>query len=54
MSADVYHLYRDGNGSLYFSMLSPEEWGGNPPHGFEGSYRVEVDMSFTPVRAAGR
>jgi hypothetical protein len=48
----VYHLYRDSHGAFYFSMLSPEEWGGNPPHAFEGSYRVEVDMSFTPIRAA--
>jgi hypothetical protein len=50
----VYHLYRDGHGGLYFSMLSPEEWRGNPPHAFEGSYRVEADMSFTPVGPAGR
>ncbi|WP_437762516.1 DUF2452 domain-containing protein [Sorangium sp. So ce281] len=45
----VYHLYRRGDGVPYLSMLSPEEWGGSPPHAFEGSYRLEVDMSWTPT-----
>ncbi|AUX49014.1 hypothetical protein SOCE26_105590 [Sorangium cellulosum] len=45
----VYHLYRRGDGVRYLSMLSPEEWGGSPPHVFEGSYRLEVDMSWTPA-----
>lgn len=45
----VYHLYRRDDGVRYLSMLSPEEWGGKPPHAFEGSYRLEVDMSWTPV-----
>lgn len=45
----VYHLYRRGEDDLYFSMLSPAEWGGSPPHAFEGSYRLEVDMSWTPM-----
>lgn len=45
----VYHLYRKREvGSLYWSMLSPEEWG-TPPDEFQGSYRLEVDMSWTPV-----
>jgi hypothetical protein len=43
----AYHLYRRGDGSLYFSMLSPEDWHGEPPHAFEGSYRLEADMSWT-------
>ncbi|XP_063688892.1 uncharacterized protein C1orf50 homolog [Bolinopsis microptera] len=30
-------------------MLSPEEWGGNPPHDFVGSYKLEYDMTFTPL-----
>jgi hypothetical protein len=42
----VYHLYRKTDDELYFSMLSPDEWGGRPPHAFEGSYRLELDMSF--------
>lgn len=43
----VYHLYRRGADDLYFSMLSPDEWGGRPPHPYEGSYRLENDQSFT-------
>jgi hypothetical protein len=46
---NIYHLYRKQDGSLYFSMLSPEEWGGEPPHEFVGSYRLEADMSWTPA-----
>jgi hypothetical protein len=53
----TYHLYRRPSGELYFSMLSPEDWGGSgtgggPPHPFEGSYRLEVDMSWTRVDSA--
>lgn len=46
----TYHLYRRGEESdtLYFSLLSPEEWG-DPPHQFEGSYRLEGDMTWTRV-----
>ena len=50
----VYHLYRKPTGDLYFSMLSPQEWGNNPPHTFEGSYRLEADMSFTRVVTENR
>ena len=45
----IYHLYRRPDDELYLSMLSPEDWGDAPPHTFEGSYRLEVDMSWTPV-----
>jgi hypothetical protein len=45
----VYHLYRRSDGALYFSMLSPAEWGGAPPHAYAGSYRLEIDMSWTPA-----
>lgn len=45
----VYHLYRRGDDDRYFSMLSPDDWGGHPPHPFEGSYRLENDQTFTPV-----
>jgi hypothetical protein len=45
----VYHLYRRGEDDLYFSMLSPEEWGQKPPHAYEGSYRLESDQSFTRI-----
>ncbi len=44
----VYHFYRRPEGPLYVSMLSPDDWHGHPPHAFEGSYRLEPDMSWTP------
>jgi hypothetical protein len=34
---------------MFFSMLSPGEWGGNPPNEHLGSYRLEYDMSWTPL-----
>jgi hypothetical protein len=45
----IYHLYRRAEDDLYFALLSPAEWGGRPPHPYEGSYRLEVDLSFTRV-----
>ena len=45
----LYHLYRRDDGELYFSMLSPDDWRGAPPHPFEGSYRLEADLGFSPV-----
>ena len=45
----VYHLYERPNETLYFSMLSPDDWGGAPPHAFRGSYRLEADQSWTPA-----
>lgn len=45
----VYHLYRRAGGDALFSMLSPEEWGGKPPYHYEGSFRLENDMSWTPA-----
>ncbi len=44
----IYHLYRRSDGSNYFSMLGPDEWGNKPPHEFKGSYMLENDMSWTP------
>jgi hypothetical protein len=46
----VYHLYRREDGARYLSMLSPEEWG-RAPHAYEGSYRLEADMSWTRAEA---
>jgi len=43
----TYHLYQNTQGKLQFSMLSPQDWGGNPPQHFIGSFRLEVDMSWT-------
>ncbi len=45
----IYHLYARPTGQLYFSMLSPEDWRGDPPHTFKGSYKLEGDYSWTPV-----
>lgn len=45
----TYHLYRKGDGTPFFSMLSPDDWRGHPPHEFLGSYRLEADYSWTPA-----
>ena len=44
----VYHLYRaHEDGHRWFSLMAPEEWLRPQPQDFEGSYRLEADMSFT-------
>lgn len=48
----TYHLYQRANGRSFFSMLSPADWGGSSPHSFLGSYRLEVDYSWTPAERA--
>ena len=48
----VYHLYRRGDGELYWSIVSPDEWGPAAPHEFVGSYRLEADQSWTPADQA--
>lgn len=48
-AGQVYHLYRRDDGELWFSLLAPEEWSLPQPQTFVGSYRLEVDMSWTPV-----
>lgn len=45
----VYHLYQRVDDSLYWSLLSPAEWNGAPPHPFVASYRLEADQSFTEL-----
>ncbi len=44
----VYCLYEDEQGT-YFSMLSPADWNDAPPHTFLGTYRLEIDQSFTKL-----
>lgn len=44
----VYYLYERPSGQRYFSMLSPEDWGRDPPHPYIGAYRLEQDLSWTP------
>ena len=48
-AGQTYHLYRDAQGELFFSMLSPDDWGSRAPDGFEGSFRLEADSSWTPA-----
>lgn len=42
----IYHLYREPDGSQWFSLIGPEEWRTGAPD-FVGTYRLEADMSFT-------
>jgi hypothetical protein len=48
---NTYHLYRRDGDELYFSMLSPADWRGAPPHSYEGSYRLEADSTWTKSAA---
>lgn len=43
------HLYRKPGGKRYFSLLSPDDWNGKPPHEHLGGYRLEADMSWTTL-----
>jgi hypothetical protein len=45
----VYHLYERTDGKRYWSLLSPEDWQNKMPHAFVGSFRLEVDQSFTAL-----
>lgn len=45
---NTYHLYRSENGT-FFSLLSPADYGGAPPHEFLGSYRLEPDDTWTEL-----
>jgi hypothetical protein len=47
----VYHAYRKADGEVWLSMISPEEWGDpSPDRSFVGTYRLELDQSWTPLR----
>lgn len=50
----MYHLYRRSNGTTYFSMLSPKEWGPSCPHESLGAYKLEADMSWTKAEDVER
>ena len=46
------HLYRrKKDDTLYFSLLSPADWKGNPPNDFRGSFRLRVERSFETLDA---
>jgi hypothetical protein len=50
----LYHLYRRPDQGLEFSLLSPADWGGQPPQPYVGSYRLEPDYSWTPLEELDR
>jgi len=45
----MYHMYKRESGQKYLSILSPKEWGASCPHEHLGSWRLEYDMSWTPL-----
>ena len=50
----LYHLYEREDETCYFSMLSPKDWGEQPPHNHIGSYRLEYDHSWTSLEEVER
>ena len=42
----MYHFYKNNDGVLYCSLLSPEDWKGTPPHEFYGSFLLDHDNEF--------
>lgn len=48
----AYHLYLKDDGERWFSLMAPHEWIRPQPQTFEGSYRLEADMSFTRLDVA--
>ena len=46
------HLYERDDGEAYFSLLSPEDWNGQNPHKYLGSFRMNVDRSFEQLNGA--
>ncbi|XP_036387825.1 uncharacterized protein C1orf50 homolog [Megalops cyprinoides] len=46
---NMYYLYMRESGQRYFSILSPKEWGPSCPHKFLGAYKLQYDMSWTPL-----
>lgn len=46
----VYHLYERADGDRWLSMIAPSEWGADSADRlFRGSFRLELDQSFTRV-----
>ncbi|MBE7437631.1 MAG: DUF2452 domain-containing protein [Spirochaetales bacterium] len=44
------YLYERPTATRYFSLLSPEDWKGAPPHRFIGAFRLQADQCFEEVR----
>lgn len=49
VSGQIYHLYKRPTGEKIWSMISPSEFGASCKNEHLGSFRMEVDRSFTPV-----
>jgi hypothetical protein len=50
----IYHLYERGDGQRWLSMIDPSEWGDtSADRVFRGSYRLELDQSFTRMDGGG-
>jgi len=45
----TYYMYERESGQKYLSILSPQEWGESCPHNFCGAFKLEFDMSWTPI-----
>uniref|UniRef100_H2MB29 Chromosome 1 open reading frame 50 n=1 Tax=Oryzias latipes TaxID=8090 RepID=H2MB29_ORYLA len=51
---NMYFLYQRPSGQKYFSIISPKEWGPSCPHPFLGAFKLQHDMSWTPVDEVDR
>ncbi len=45
----IYHLYERADESRFLSLLSPDDYGGAPPHTHLGSFRLELDQSWSRI-----
>lgn len=45
----VYHLYEKRDGTRWFSLVAPDEWRTPRDDRFVGTYRLELDHSFSEV-----
>lgn len=45
----IYLYEKESNNTLYFSRLSPEDWGERPPNRYLGSYKMDYDRSFKRI-----
>nr|XP_046167442.1 uncharacterized protein C1orf50 homolog isoform X1 [Oncorhynchus gorbuscha] len=46
---NMYYLYERPSGQKYFSILSPQDWGAGCPHKPCGAFKLQYDMSWTPL-----
>ncbi|XP_003976215.2 uncharacterized protein C1orf50 homolog [Takifugu rubripes] len=48
-AGNIYYLYQRPSGQKYFSIISPKEWGPSCPHPFINAFKLQHDMSWTPL-----